>query len=337
MRHHKLLLIIIMITPFLLNAQITTTPSSIAIGFESAEIEDDTLFVWYKLNGYIRSGYFDFTSSNLGDVGFFSHSFGYRNIASGESSFATNIDNVSSGKGASAFGGNNNAYGDYSVVLGYRNSAFLSYETVLGLYNRIHGGSSALFTVGNGDFSDASNAFMVTNSDGVAIGDVYPNTDLHIVHGDNGTTDGLKLESESNGNFWRFFAGGTTDNLALFHHSVTDMSIGVFDAAGNYGSPSDLRLKGNIEELPYGLATVMALNPKRYQFNHMPSGKRNIGFIAQETIEFIPEIVHYNQEEDQYHVNYDGFAVVAIKAIQELKEIIDKQQVEIAKLKEQVE
>ena len=193
---------------FISEAQISTTPDAIYVGFEGAEIQDDTLFVWDKVRGHMRSGRFDAASSNFIDVGFFSHSFGEKNIASGASSFAANVENTASGIGATAFGLENTAAAGYSTVLGKGNRSFHFFETIVGQNNRPGvslGGVTPLFTVGNGgNENNLSNAFMVTREGYVGIGDIDPEANLHILH-NNSSGEGLRIENSDSGYHWRLF------------------------------------------------------------------------------------------------------------------------------------
>jgi hypothetical protein len=62
--------------------------------------------------------------------------------------------------------------------------------------------------------------------------------------------------------------------------------------------------------------------------------KPEIGFIAQDVEKQFPQLV--NQMDGYLGVNYSGFSVLAIKAIQEQQEIIEKQQSVIDQLLERV-
>lgn len=105
---------------------------------------------------------------------------------------------------------------------------------------------------------------------------------------------------------------------------------------GGYTQNSDRRLKENIQPLEPVLAKVMQLKPDRYHFIHAPANKMCLGLIAQEAEVQFPELVdvinrkdesHPNGFADHHGIDYSGFSVVAIKAIQE-------QQTEIEALKE---
>jgi len=94
-------------------------------------------------------------------------------------------------------------------------------------------------------------------------------------------------------------------------------------------TPSDRRLKKNIKEIHYGLDTIMSLNPKEYDWKE--NDRHDIGFIAQEVEEVIPEIVkdkkHFDKEIKT--LDYEKLTAVLIKAVQE-------QQEQINELKEQL-
>lgn len=96
---------------------------------------------------------------------------------------------------------------------------------------------------------------------------------------------------------------------------------------------SDRRIKKNIKDLEYGLNTVMALQPR--EFDYISNNLHDIGFIAQELKAVIPEAV--SGEEVEYvesdtpqqragktmGITKDALIPVLVKAIQELKSEFD--------------
>jgi hypothetical protein len=97
---------------------------------------------------------------------------------------------------------------------------------------------------------------------------------------------------------------------------------------GQYAALSDRRLKTNINALSPVLGKIMQLSPVDYEMiHHNPFHKKSIGFIAQEVRELFPELVNvktdstsgYEGISSLHTLNYAGFGVIAIKAIQELK------------------
>ncbi|MCP1383060.1 tail fiber domain-containing protein [Runella salmonicolor] len=106
---------------------------------------------------------------------------------------------------------------------------------------------------------------------------------------------------------------------------------------GGWSDTSDRRLKKNIQNLESVLEQVMRLRPARYQMiDSNPNATESIGFIAQELKEVFPEVVDVRlmpttngaagEIADLHGVDYSHLSVVAIKAIQEQQELIQKLQ-----------
>ena len=104
---------------------------------------------------------------------------------------------------------------------------------------------------------------------------------------------------------------------------------------GGWSDTSDRRLKKNIQNLETVLDKVLKIRPARYQMiDNNPNGMESIGFIAQELKEVFPELVDIrasstsnaktNEITDLHGVNYSHLSVIAIKAIQEQQELIQK-------------
>jgi hypothetical protein len=84
-------------------------------------------------------------------------------------------------------------------------------------------------------------------------------------------------------------------------------------------SSSDITLKKNVENIAYGLNSIMSLRP--IAFNWIPENlgpQKEIGFIAQEVQESIPELIGTNRDET-LSLDYPKLTAVLTKAIQELK------------------
>ncbi|MGI9158906.1 MAG: tail fiber domain-containing protein, partial [Saprospiraceae bacterium] len=116
----------------------------------------------------------------------------------------------------------------------------------------------------------------------------------------------------------------------LFNDQLGPVPAGTFNPAGLY-TPSDRRLKHDIRALESTMEKIMRLDPVRYRLNYLATGEPQIGFIAQEVHMLFPELVGEIQArtgEKYQSVNYAGFGVLAIKAIQE-------QQTEIESLKKE--
>lgn len=104
---------------------------------------------------------------------------------------------------------------------------------------------------------------------------------------------------------------------------------------GKVSKYSDRRLKTNISELPYGLQTVMELKPSIYHYKNNMEGKRELGLIAQDLQQTIPEVVV--EGEEFLSVDYTALVPVLIQAIQEQQAIIEAQKSTIAGQKTEME
>jgi hypothetical protein len=103
---------------------------------------------------------------------------------------------------------------------------------------------------------------------------------------------------------------------------------------------SDVRFKENIRDLDTGLDAIMALKPRKFDWKEGvgKNVKDDRGFIAQEFEEVFPDLIGQWKDEppegeEPYKTVSPDLIPVLVKAIQELKAIVDAQAVEIAALK----
>ena len=178
----------------------------------------------------------------------------------------------------------------------------------------------------------------------VGIRTTAPLTDLHLVHKGGILGHGFRLQNEgSNNRWWTWYVSNSSGTLSFRNSTSSDSFVGFFATNGNY-TGSDLRLKREIENMPYGLKEILQMDAKRYHYKSDAAGaKKSIGFIAQEVDKIVPELVLYEEEADQYNLNYAGISVLNVRAIQEQqkiienqKNIIERQQAEINIMKEQL-
>ena len=109
-------------------------------------------------------------------------------------------------------------------------------------------------------------------------------------------------------------------------------------AAASGNSQSDIRIKENIRSIGYGLTDVMKLNP--VQYNMTENGDEQVGFIAQEMLQIIPEVV-YGKEGDISKgeiltLSYQHLVSVLTKAIQEQQQMLETQSNRIDELENKI-
>ena len=132
----------------------------------------------------------------------------------------------------------------------------------------------------------------------------------------------FNIVSNSGATFEWVLRTGSTQSFYVNNASV----VATLSTTGVWTNASDARYKENIVESGYGLSTVMALKPRAYNLIGQ-ADKPQIGFIAQEVLDVLPEVVDstYNSitEEDRYTLSYGQISAVLVKAIQELKAEVD--------------
>ena len=93
-----------------------------------------------------------------------------------------------------------------------------------------------------------------------------------------------------------------------------------------YGSPSDKRYKENIKPVTNALDKVSKLQGVTFDWKESESLldiKEDIGFIAQDVQEVLPELVREN-EDGKLSLRDKGIVPILVEAIKELKEEIEE-------------
>ena len=100
---------------------------------------------------------------------------------------------------------------------------------------------------------------------------------------------------------------------------------------------SDKRLKENISDIAYGLSVIQNLKPVSYNWIDDKNKTKELGFIAQDIQNIIPEAVKTDEHSDLLGLSYASFTPIIVKAIQEQQSQIKSQQQEINELKKRLE
>lgn len=130
-------------------------------------------------------------------------------------------------------------------------------------------------------------------------------------------------------------AGGS--NIGVEGHG----GINDFYASGpgtNYGSASSIRWKSNIQEIDGALEKIMKLRGVYFDWDEEHGGLHDMGFIAEEVGEVIPEIVSY--ETDGVYasgVDYGAITPVLVQAIKEQQRQIEELKAQIAELRKRLD
>ncbi len=205
------------------------------------------------------------------------------------------------------------------------------------------GGGSAKFSIDfvGGTVISPVPAFTSNATSNVGIGGINGGTSrLKVFQKD----IGLSLENTDNNRSWDFWVSSGNGDLVLYNSQLgPGVPAGTFSATTGIYLPSDRRLKKDIAAIPLGiLDKIMKLQPVSYHYNvEDESAKRSIGFLAQDVQALFPDLVGVspvrNGQGGYLSLNYTGFGVLAIKAIQEQQQQIETLKKENISLAERLE
>jgi hypothetical protein len=239
----------------------------------------------------------------------YSTAMGAYTFAGGNSTTAMGYDTYANGNYSTAIGYFSTANGDYSTAMGVSALSPSGYEIVLGRFNTDYTPVSSsgwdtadrLFVLGNGTaLGSRSNAITVLKNGSIGLQTVT------------NPTYALELPNSS--------------------------TIGIGQArAYAWATYSDGRAKSEQTVLSYGINEIMQLIPSEY-FHHgtvsnengieiNKEGIHDIGLIAQDVYNIIPEAVNKpeNEERELWSISYDKLVPVLIKGIQEQQQMIESQ------------
>ena len=193
------------------------------------------------------------------------------------------------------------------------------------------------------DSGEAMTILGTASSRRVGIGETSPISKLHVQDANDismASTGIGQMSVEGNGYTLGIALNGS--GAFIYHNSSSRfLSLGtneteqcrlttggawhvVNDVVAFSSTPSDKKLKTNVKDIEYGLDTIMKLKPKQYDWKK--DDRHDIGFIAQEVEEVIPEIVKDNEwfDDKVKTLDYEKLTAVLIKAVQELKTEIEE-------------
>jgi hypothetical protein len=202
----------------------------------------------------------------------------------------------------------------------------------------------------------------ITSAGYVGIGTTTPNSLLTVgdgtgskvmvVNGGNtGTAGGCAFtwQNGSNpiiaiGNYSGIYGGAYDASPTIYNGSGLSYKVGNMTAAvgthfmkwnnatGNWTyDTSSARYKDNIENSSYGLTEVLAMRPVTFTYKAEPN-RHDVGFIAEEMLDVIPEVVAKNTEGEPDAISYDRLTSVLCKAIQELNAKVESLEARVAAL-----
>ena len=213
-------------------------------------------------------------------------------------------------------------------------------------------GTSGVATFPYSGTATFSNQIRLSNSDGYLYGGSISSRSgaraVHMGYADsscifqaertNSSTSALLLQASSSETNVYSRAAGSSSSGAEFNilmGSTVRLQIALSGVvSGDFNDISDVLFKKNINFHGYGLVTINSLKPREFNWKEStrPQGKQ-IGFVAQEVEEIIPEVIHgYDGNKS---INSIGLISVLTKAVQELSQEVTDLKAEVELLKQQ--
>lgn len=204
----------------------------------------------------------------------------------------------------------------------------------------------------------SNNGLFIKSGGNVGIGTANPGRRLHV-NGDGSIDDFVRLSIDGQSQNWDIGIGKTVAPGAFFIaragtsrdfniDSNGNVGIGVTGpqfklqvngkvCADGYDCISDARYKQNITTIPNALDKIthlrgVSFNWRQEEFPELNFSKgRNLGFIAQEIKEVLPEVVSQDSK-GYYSVAYSNVVPVLVEAIKEQQNTIAQLQTQVTEL-----
>ena len=282
--------------------------------------------MWFGEKAAFRAGYVDGNQWNGSFTGDYS-------VAMGNSTTASNYCSIALGKSTTASGTVSLAMGGLTIASGAMSTAMGGYTTASGDYSVAMG----LSTTASGIVSTAIGRNTIAPSAyETAIG--YNNT----TYSPSSTTDWIpsdRLFVIGNGGA----GAGPNDALTVFKNgNLVVNGDAAKPGSASWTVTSDMRTKRNIKHYLPGLKEVMAINPVRFQYNHLSgyadTTRQYVGILAQEIEKILPSTVSIvvNDPLVKNKRVYDSSELVyaLINAVKELSAINEKLNTRLSVLEE---
>ena len=220
--------------------------------------------------------------------------------------------------------GHANVTGDFAVGISTAHASYNFYNQGTAYFNgnitvdaNLSLGDSDIIYLGAGNdlqiYHDGSNSYVLDNGTG----------ELRVNSG-----NAVRIRKHDNETMALFTANGACelyyDNSKKIETTSAGVTVtGAITATGDITAFSDERLKEDIKPLEGSLEKVQAIEGVSFVKKNDEDKKQNIGFIAQQLKEVLPEVVHEN-EDGIHSVAYGNITALLVEAIKEQQEIIDQ-------------
>jgi hypothetical protein len=274
---------------------------------------------------------------------------GYSYVSGYAATLAGGIHDTVTAYGATVGGGERNiSDGMYSVIAGGK------FNDVTGSSAVVSGGNSNEATgsgcvIGGGIDNMASGPYSVVSGGYQNVASGWSST---VPGGFQCTADGFASfafgdSAETNGvDSVAVFSWGDAEGTVFIGKDASNSTYQLYVNGDAYATGtwqgSDRSFKTNVRPLESSLELVSELNPVRYTWKEgmkeygIDEARADVGFIAQDLQDVVPEVVREMDDEGHLAVNYNHITAVNTAAIKELIRLVEAQRSEIDVLKTEV-
>ncbi|MHC4621385.1 MAG: tail fiber domain-containing protein [Planctomycetota bacterium] len=223
------------------------------------------------------------------DSGFGSSQYG--GFFKAEGIYGTGVYGLGRGTNARGVYGFASDNGSYSNFGGYFQAAGGSGKGVYGLATGINGRGVWGYATNMGNVTNYGGYFQAEGGTGIG------------VYSEAAGTSGIGVKA--NGKWYDFYAAGP---------------------GTNYGASSSIRWKSNVRVIDDPLGKVLRLRGVYFNWDEEHGGEHDVGMIAEEVGEVVPEIVGYEENGiDATGMDYGKLTPVLVEAVKALKTELDEQ------------
>jgi hypothetical protein len=231
-----------------------------------------------------------------------------------------------------------NGRGVYGEATGSSGNGVYGWAGNTGEVMNYGGHFTARGSYGRGVYGEAANAGNSTNHGGFFIAH---GTSGRGVYGEGSGTSGRGVYGKASNagdvtNYGGYFVAEGTYGYGVYGYGKTYD----FYAAGpgtNYGYASSIRWKKNIEEINGALDMVMQMRGVYFDWDWEHGGHHDIGFIAEEVGQNVPEVVVYEEDSNYASgMDYGKMTPILLQAIKEQQIIISELKFEIESLRAEI-
>jgi hypothetical protein len=205
------------------------------------------------------------------------------------------------------------------------------------LYMGQNGANINIVTSGTGQRLDFGTGFSpvlsVATSQNVGIGTTAPTSKLTVSDNTSGVFAAAIVQNNTSASGLAIVASpgpgysglnvntsGNAGSIALI--AQNGITQGSYTTSG-WTHTSDARLKTNVETYENSLEKLKQLRGVTYNWKNNPEGRKELGFIAQEVKDIVPEVV-IGSEEEGYSMVYQNMVALVVNALKEISDKLDK-------------